>query len=172
MPATLEDYLAPIGAVTIAAARLEEVAIRWISLLSDDADHMATHKKVMLRGLDKNLKGLATSAAAKLAEQKTIEKIRTRVAQAIRLKDQRNENVHGVWDQMVDACGEKVRVSRSRYRAGDNFGWDPVTTPSIPELKQLATAIEDIANELNAELVHAWDHDEKLLSWRRGRGYA
>ena len=32
----LNDYLAPIGKVTIASAALEEVAIRWGALLSDN----------------------------------------------------------------------------------------------------------------------------------------
>lgn len=98
----LKDYLVPIGKLTIAAAFLEEVVIRWGALLSE-GDHLDTHSKSLLRGLDKNLDFLADRVKIRISptsQRRVLDLIET----GRTLKNRRNENVHGVWVEMVDVA--------------------------------------------------------------------
>jgi hypothetical protein len=60
------------------------------------------------------------------------------------LKDQRNENIHAVWAEMVHAdTGEFAQFTRSRYdkdKATHTTKWDVGVPPSIEELEKLVPA--------------------------------
>jgi hypothetical protein len=167
----LKDYLVPIGKLTIAAAFLEEVVIRWGALLSE-GDHLDTHSKSLLRGLDKNLDFLADRVKIRISptsQRRVLDLIET----GRTLKNRRNENVHGVWVEMVDVdTGAFSKVARSRYEkdATGKLIWDH-HTPTIPELEQLAADLNKNARELNECVADLWDTDEKVQRWRAKHGF-
>ena len=167
----LHDYLIPIGKLTIAAAFLEEVVIRWGALLSEGGHH-ETHAKRLLRGLDKNLDFLIERAKEHIspAGQKPVLDL---IETARALKNKRNENVHGVWAEMVAAdTGAFAKVARSRYEkdATGKLIWD-LRTPNLSELEQLATALNKNARNLNECLANLWDIDDQLRYWRAEHGF-
>lgn len=168
----LNDYLVHIGKLTIAAAYLEEVAIQWSALLSD-GDHEETHARRLLRGMESNLNFLCDRVKQRVSpesQQRVLDMIETARA----LKNRRNENVHGVWANMVEAdTGVFSRVVRSRYEKGTMPGkiiWD-LHTPTIAELEKLALDLDNIARQLNERLADLWDIDESVQRWRAAHGF-
>lgn len=96
------------------------------------------------------------------------------IEDARKLKNKRNENVHGVWGEMVDAqTGAFSNVARSRYekdRATGKMIWD-LHTPTTGELEQLATDLNNVALALNKRLGDLWDIDEDVRRWRAANGF-
>jgi hypothetical protein len=172
MKPRLNDYYAPIGTLTIAAATLEEIAIRWAALLSE-ADVDETRYKNLTRGLESNLTLLAdrvrecVSSASQKSVLDLIEKGRT-------LKNKRNENVHGVWGEMVhEDTGEFAHVARSRHekdKATRTTKWD-VSVPPIEELNKLTADLHKVAHELNNRLSDLGDIDQDVQRWRSQHNY-
>ena len=173
MKQRLNDYLVSIGKLAIAAAFLEEVVIRWGALLSE-ADPHETHAKRLWRGLEKNLDFLKEQVEQRVSparQEPVIGLIETGRA----LKNKRNENVHAVWNEMVDAqTGAFSHVARSRYNkdASGKLVWVPHTTPTVPDLEQFAAELDKNARELNECLADLWDTDEQVQLWRQTRGFA
>ncbi len=112
MKARLEDYFAPVGKVTIAAALLEEVTLRWVALLSDDPVN-ETRFKNLTRGLEQTLTMLTDLVKRRVSspnQQSVIDLIET----GRKLKDERNESVHGVWGEMETQKRAHFRMWRGR----------------------------------------------------------
>jgi hypothetical protein len=167
MKPRLNDYFAPVGKLTMAAALLEEVTLRWLALLSDNFDE--ARFKNLTKGLEQTLTMLTDLVKLRVStgsQQSVIDLIE----KARKLKDQRNESVHGVWGEMENAdTGVFSHVARSRYdkdRATRSVKWD-LKVPSVDDLKTLATELHAVAHALNNRLADLWDMDEDVQSWRR-----
>jgi hypothetical protein len=175
MPANqprLNDYYAPIGKLTMAAATLDDVALRWSAVLSDN-DMGETQYKNLLAGLDRNLDLLADTVRKRVSQAKQqsvidlIEKART-------LKNKRNDNVHAVWGEMSEAdTGNFIQVSRSRFekdKSTRTTKWD-VDVPTVQQIEALSHDLQKISHELNDRMSHLYDMDEDVRSWREKHGY-
>lgn len=169
---TLQDYYAPIGKLTIAAAKLEEVALGAAALLSDDPVDDTRYKN-LTRGLDNSLNILADQVRVRVSLGNQ-SKILDLIELGRKLKNKRNENVHGVWGQMAYAdSGEFAGVARSRYekdRSSKSTTWD-LSVPSITELEKLAADLDQVAEDLRQRLADLWDIDENVRAWRITNGY-
>jgi hypothetical protein len=171
MKPRLNDYLIPIGRLAIAGAFLEEVVIRWGALLSG-AVHHETHAKHLRRGLKSNLDFLVKQVELRVSparQRPVIDLIETGGG----LKDKRNENVHAVWCEMVEAeTGTFSHVARSRYDtdADGKLVWVPHITPTVSELEQFAAELDKNARKLNECLADLWDTDEQVQCWRAKQG--
>ena len=99
-----------------------------------------------------------------------IGKLTIAAARGRKLKDQRNENIHAVWAEMVHAdTGEFAQFTRSRYdkdKATHTTKWDVGVPPSIEELEKLADDLRTLAHELNNHLANLWATDEDVYHWR------
>jgi len=172
MNTPLDDYLAPIGKVTIAAALLEEVVLRWAALLSEDDVH-EVHYKNLTRGLEANL-GLLISRVTERVSPVSQQQVLDLIENARTLKNKRNESVHGVWGDMVHSdTGEFAYVARSRYekdKSKRSLEWD-LSVPTIAELEALASELKRVAHALNNRLSDLWDIDEDVQRWRSKHGY-
>jgi hypothetical protein len=168
MEPRLNDYYAPIGKLTIAAATLESVALRWAALLSED-DVEDTRFKYLTRSLEAHLNLLADRVKERIssANQQSVFDL---IERGRKLKDQRNENVHAVWAEMVHAdTGEFTQFTRSRYdkdKATHTTKWDVGVPPSIEELEKLADDLRTLAHELNNHLANLWATDGDVYHWR------
>lgn len=167
----LADYLPLIGRVTIAAATLEEIALVNVMALSKESPD-ETRYKYMIRGLGATLDRLSELVTDRVSphyRQKVIDLIE----EARQLKNKRNENVHGVWAEMVMAdTMEFVQVNRSRYerdKATKSVAW-VLKTPSIEELDKLCKELEDVAHRLEKLMDSVWNIDEDVVSWRMRKG--
>ena len=91
------------------------------------------------------------------------------------LKNKRNENIHGVWGEMIDAqSGTFVGVTRSRYekdRPSKSAKWD-LTVPTVKDLDTLAGSLDKIARALNERMANLWDIDVEVSRWRDQHGYS
>jgi hypothetical protein len=168
MTARLEDYYTPVGKLTMAAALLEEVALRWVAMLSDDPVN-ETRFKFLTRGLEQTLTMLADLVTIRISatnQQSVIDLI----VRGRKLKDQRNESVHGVWGEMENAeTGAFSHVARSRYektKATRSVQWD-LSVPKVEDLQKLADDLHSVAHSLNNRMGDLWDIDEGIQSWRR-----
>lgn len=168
----LEDYLIPIGQVTIASAALEEVVIRWGALLAGD-DVADTRYRNLTRGMENNLSFLADRVKERVSVTNQ-QPVLDMIERARTLKNRRNENIHGVWGEMINAdTDEFVKVARSRHekdRSTRSTRWD-FSVPTVAELNVLARDLRAIALELNERIADLWDIDEDIVLWRYGRGY-
>lgn len=168
----LDDYFDPIGRVTMASATLEEVVIRWGALLSED-DVDETRFKNLTIGMDRNLTFLADRIKERVSvpNQRSVLDL---IERARALKNKRNEDVHGVWGEMVNAeTGHFDRVARQRYdreKATRSTQWD-LSVPTVGELQALASDLNTIAHEINERIADLWDIDEDVLRWRNKLGY-
>ena len=137
-------------------------------MLSDDPVD-ETRFKNLTRGLEVTLTMLSELVKQRVSavNQQTVLDL---IEKGRRLKDQRNESVHGVWGEMEHAdTGAFSHVARSRYekmRATRSIKWD-LSVPSIDDLKRLSTELHTVAHELNNRLADLWDIDEGVQSWRR-----
>jgi hypothetical protein len=169
---TLDEYYAPIGKLTIAAAKLEEVALGAAALLSDDPMDETRYKNIT-RGLDNNLNLLADLVKERVSSTNQ-GKVLDLIERGRTLKNKRNENVHCVWGQMVHAdSGKLAGVVRSRYdkhRATRSTMWD-LTVPSTAELEKLASDLDQVGEDLRQRLADLWDIDEGVRDWRMENGY-
>jgi hypothetical protein len=172
MKPRLDDYFAPVGKLTMAAALLEEVTLRSIALLSEEPFD-ETRFKNLTKGLEQTLTMLADLVRQRVsaANQQSVIDL---IEKARRLKDKRNESVHGVWGEMQDAdTGEFSHVARSRYekdRATRSTKWI-LKVPTVDELNTLATDLHAVAHTLNDRLAHLFDMDDDVQSWRRTRNF-
>lgn len=172
MKLQLNDYLIPIARLAIGGALLEEVVVRWATLLSEGAHH-ETHAKLLRRGLDSKLKFLVQRVNQRISparQRPVIELIETCRA----LKDQRNENVHAQWCEMAEAeTGTFSHVARSRYDTDANgkLVWVPHITPTVSELEHFAAELDKNARKLNECLADLWDIDEQVQRWRAEQGF-
>lgn len=93
---------------------LEEVTLHWVALLSDDPVD-ETRFKNLTRGLEQTLTMLTDLVKQRVsaANQQSVIDL---IERGRKLKDQRNESVHGVWAEMENAeTGAFSHVARSRY---------------------------------------------------------
>jgi len=168
MTVRLEDYYAPVGRLTMSAALLEEVTLRWAALLSDDPVD-ETRFRNLTRGLEVTLTMLSDLVKQRVSvvNQRSVLDL---IEKGRQLKDQRNESVHGVWAEMEDAqTGAFSHVARSRYekmRATRSIKWD-LSVPTVDDLTKLSTELHTIAHALNNRLADLWDIDEGVQTWRR-----
>lgn len=168
MTARLDDYFAPVGKLTMAAALLEEVTLRWVALLSDDPVN-ETRFKNLTRGLEQTLTMLTDLVKQRVsaANQQSVIDL---IERGRKLKDQRNESVHGVWGEMENAeTGAFSHVARSRYekiKATRSIEWD-LSVPAVEDLKKLSSELHAVAHALNNRIGDLWDIDEGVQSWRR-----
>jgi len=107
MKPCLEDYLTPIGKLTIAAALLEETVIRWGALLSDGA-LLKSHADRLLKGLDRNLTFLADRIKQTMSPAYQNE-ILDLIEKGRDLKDERYKSVHGVWGRAHERRNRRLR---------------------------------------------------------------
>jgi hypothetical protein len=177
MDKEFDEYVFLIGKLTIAAAHLEEVVIRWTALFSD-GDIQETHKKQLLVGLDKNLSLLKERVGQKCSPGQ-LQLLDSLVEKARVLKNKRNENVHGVWYKMVDAhTGVFAKVQRERYEKvkatkvlpDGQLIWH-LDTPTKEELKNLAIELDEMTKALEALLDGIWSTDEPVLRWKAANNY-
>lgn len=169
MNSRLEDYLPPIGRVTIAAALLEETVIRWAALLSEGA-LLKSHADQLLKGLDQNLTFLADKIKA-IASPACQKELLDLIEKGRSLKNERNKSVHGVWGELTtEGTGEFVAVTRSRYKkVGKDVEWD-LHTPSIGDLEKIADELNVTAHALNNRLGDLYDIDDGFQKWRLANG--
>jgi hypothetical protein len=155
-----------------ASATLEEVAIRWGALLSEDG-LVETRYKNLLKGMDQNLTFLAELVKERVSKANQ-PSVLDMIDRAWKLKNKRNEDIHGVWSEMIDAeTGRFVGVARSRYemqKAMRSTWWD-LSVPTIAELQTLASDLNGVAHEINERMADLWDIDEDVRRWRDNHGY-
>lgn len=166
----LADYFPTIGRLTIEAATLEEIVIVNVMALMDKS-HDQTRYDYMVKGLEytlKRLEELINIRVSPIYRQQILDLIE----EARKLKNKRNENVHGVWAEMVEVdTGKFVQVSRSRYERDKNaksVSWN-LTTPTIEELEMLCRDLHDVAHRLEGLMDRVWSCDEDVLCWRRSQ---
>jgi hypothetical protein len=161
----LNDYLPIIGRLTIASARLEEIALLWGAELSE-SDPRDVRRKQQIAGLRRNLQLLRTRVDQLVTGPKkaTILKL---IDEADALRTKRNESVHGVWGEMVKLeTGEFVEVSRSRFFPnGTGVAWD-VGVPTVQQLAADAKRMNGLSSELHRELDLAWTNNDGVTGWR------
>lgn len=168
MTGRLEDYFAPVGKLTMAAALLEEVTLRWVALLSDDPVN-ETRFKNLTRGLETTLTMLAELVKQRVSVANQLSVIDL-IERGRKLKDQRNESVHGIWGEMENAeTGAFSHVARSRYekkKATRSIEWD-LRVPAVEDLEKLSNELRAIAHDLNDRIGDLWNKDEGIQTWRR-----
>lgn len=163
----LIDYLHHIGRITIEAATLEEVILVNLMALADEPFD-ETRSKYMFRGLDMILTELSKLISARVSTHYR-QTVLDLIEKARQLKDKRNESVHGVWGEMIEADTKTfVGVSRARYekdKATKRVSWD-LKTPTIEELDKLGADLRDVAHKLQELLKRVWDLDDDVRQWR------
>jgi hypothetical protein len=166
-----EEYLIALGRITATSASLESLAIHFSVVLSDEADWSTFHASLLLKGLASNMRLLRRMLKKRL-EESHFRQVSAVIAKADRLRVQRNENVHGSWNRMIDArTGRLHHVQRIRYyvdkRARD-LKWD-VHTPTVQTLEQIGKDLGACTDELNKLLTRFLSIDDVYVSWRLKR---
>ena len=91
-----------------------------------------------------------------------------------KLRKLRNDNVHALWQVMVNAETGNLRMffrARVVVDKKSKSTSRKIGTPDLAELKNLAKDISVCAMELQSNFKHVWDMDEKVHEWRAKQGY-
>jgi hypothetical protein len=173
MAAKPEDYYNALGRVAFAIGRLEECFIVYRWSLSETTNLDELKVKLIQAGFSRNI-----TALTKLVKERFSKHYQDRILPLIQTADNlrkiRNENLHALWQVMVDAhTGEFVNVQRFRQSApkGAKEVTLDVSTPLDSELTALAQEINQCAGDLIETLSHAYDMDENVRRWRSRHGW-
>ncbi len=171
-PDLLDKYYNGIGKVAAAVGQLEEAVIQFTAILCDPPQKpLVIHKKMLLRGMAKNLLTFRKRVSSKASES-NYKKLEPLLDRAAELNKTRNEIVHAVWSKMVDAnSGETVGVARSRYVFDKNLleaKWD-VKTPNLAEVLKTADDVFALVAEIEKWFQRVWDTDDRIVEWRMAK---
>src|SRR5262249_52163019 len=137
-----------------------------IAALSDPGDDEVLRKKLLFRGFASKIGDLRRQVKSRFSEHYQTQLLPL-IAQADELRKSRNENLHAVWQVMVDAnTGEFKEIRRFRHSPSKNGLQLDLATPSVDGLTNLAAKITDCANHLQETINHAYDMDERVHEWR------
>jgi hypothetical protein len=165
-------YYIALGKLTFAASHLTECCIVcsvWLSEAGTDTDALDT--ELRKAGWAKSTKMLRSLIKQRMTRhyQKQLLPL---LAQSDKLREQRNENVHAVWQVMHHGdTGEFAHVLRARKNVHAAKPRVEIDSPKIDDLMQLVKEIEKCARELQTKFKDATDLDERVQHWRAAYGF-
>ena len=168
-----EDYYLALGKVAFAIGRLEECFIVFTWSLSETKDPEKLKVKLIWDGFSNNIKAFRNLVKQRFSKPYQ-DRILPLIDRADDLRKKRNENLHALWQVMVDADpGEFKHVARFRQSASKKAAKPTldVTTPTGAELTSLATDISECATELQRTFRDSFDLDVKVQRWRAKQGF-
>jgi hypothetical protein len=167
-----DPYYVALGKITFAASHLTECCIIFSVWLSDPG----TDTEALDTKLRKASWAQSTKELRKLIKQRMTPHYQQRLLPFLdksdRLREQRNENVHALWQVMQRAdTGEFAQVLRVRKNVHAANPQVQIDSPNIDDLVRLADEIGACARELQAKFKDATDLDVKVQGWRAAHGF-
>lgn len=167
-----DDFYKALGKLAFAASHLEEAMVIFTAILTETTNAEELDAELRLDTWANNTKKLRALIKERVGDYYQ-PRLLPLLDQSDHLRTMRNQNVHALWQEMVDAdTGKFVHVLRARVTVDRRrmTTTTQVGPANLAEIETLADEIRGCARKLQTDFLHVWDMDEKLRLWREEQG--